>query len=540
LKFCIALLILVFAAPGLAQGPPAAQKPLDKDQIMSLVTAGMDNDDLAKRIQDRGIDFDVTDDYLQALRKAGAQDVVIKALRATAKPAPLSKEQVLKLVAAGVASQRAATLVKQRGIDFLPDEKYLETLRVAGGDEALVAAVRTAGEAVTAEISVVTSPNAEVYLDGELKGRANAQGELAMKAKLGAHTLKVSLARKKDFEQSVTLAGGQGAKIEARLEDLPGSIRVRTLAGADVLLDNSARGSADAGGELVLAEVSPGAHEVRVSARGKKDYRQTVTVLAGRESRMEARLEDADPAPGTVRENPKDGLKYVWIPPGTFQMGCSPGDSECQNIEKPSHRVTISKGLWLGQTEVTVGAYKRFARETGRGMPPEATGFKKRALNPGWSNDQMPIVNVKWNDAKAYCRWAGGRLPTEAEWECAARAGSTEARYGALGDVAWYADNSGRGFHEVSQKRPNAFNLYDMLGNVWELVSDWYAESYYQASPALDPSGPDSGQSPVLRGGSWYLCGPARIRVSCRATSNPGDWTVNFWGFRCGGDVFNP
>ena len=136
MKFCTAFLIVILAAPGPAQTQTTAQKPLDKDQIMSLVAAGMDNDDLAKRIQDRGIDFDLTDDYLQALRKAGAQDVVIKALRATAKPTPLNKDQVLKLVAAGVASQRAATLVKQRGIDFLPDEKYLETLRIAGAGPA--------------------------------------------------------------------------------------------------------------------------------------------------------------------------------------------------------------------------------------------------------------------------------------------------------------------------------------------------------------------------------------------------------------------
>jgi formylglycine-generating enzyme required for sulfatase activity len=538
-RFFVVLLVLVFATAGLAQAPSGAQKPLAKDQVIALVKAGMDNEELTKRVQERGIDFELTDDYLQALRQAGAQDVLIKALRAI-KPQPLSGEQVLQLVAGGVPSQRAAALVKQRAIDFMPDEKYLDTLRLAGAEEVLLAALRAAGEAATAEMVVVTSPNAEVYLDGELKGRANAQGELAVNSKLGAHTLKVSLAGKKDFQQSVTLASVQAAKIEARLVDAPGSIRLRTLAGASISLDGASRGSADAGGELMLAEVSPGAHEVRVSARGKKDYRQTVTVLAGQESRMEARLEDVDPAPGTVRENPKDGLKYVWIPPGTFQMGCSPGDSECQNIEKPSHRVTISKGLWLGQTEVTVGAYKRFARETGRGMLPELT-FKKRALNPGWSNDQMPIVNVTWDDAEAYCRWAGGRLPTEAEWEYAARAGSTEARYGALGDVAWYADNyadnSHRGTHEVSQKRPNAFNLYDMLGNVWEWVSDWY--DYYQASPARDPSGPGSGQFHVLRGGSWYFCGPARVRVSGRYAGDTGGGGGDV-GVRCGGEVFNP
>ncbi len=158
-----------------------------------------------------------------------------------------------------------------------------------------------------AELVVMTSPNAEVYLDGESQGHANAQGELTMKAKLGAHALKVSLAGKKDFEQSITLAAQQTTKIEARLENV------------------------------------------------------------------------APPA-GTVRENPKDGLKYVWIPPGTFMMGCSPGDNECQANEKPAHQVTITKGFWMGQTEVTVGAYKRFAGATGRQMPPEPN-FNGRPLN---------------------------------------------------------------------------------------------------------------------------------------------------------------
>jgi formylglycine-generating enzyme required for sulfatase activity len=528
-RLSVVFFVLIFATVALAQAPPGVEKPLGKNQIIDLVKAGMDSEELAKTVQERGIDFDLSDDYLEALRKAGAQDVLIKALRAF-KPRPLTKEQVLQLVVGGVASQRAAALVKQRGIDFMPDEEYLETMRVAGAEEVLLAALRTAGEAATAEIVVVTSPNAEVYLDGELKGRANAQGELAMKAKLGAHALKVSLARKKDFEQSVTLAGGQAAKIEARLADLPGRILIHSSVGAEVFLDSASRGRTDARGQLTIDDVAPGSHELRVSAHGRKDFRESVTVRAGQEASLEAQLAE------TVRENPKDGLKYVWIPPGTFQMGCSPGDSECQAPENPSHPVTISKGLWLGQTEVTVGAYKRFARETGRGMPPELA-FKKRALNPGWSNDQMPIANVTWDDAETYCRWAGGRLPTEAEWEYAARAGSTAARYGALDDVAWYANNSDRGTHEVSQKRPNAFNLYDMLGNVWEWVSDWY--DYYQASPARDPSGPGSGQFHVLRGGSWYFCGPARVRVSGRYAGDTGGGGGDV-GVRCGGEVFNP
>ncbi len=208
MKFRFLILIMFLAVITQPAGPQQGNGPLGKDQVMDLVKAGMETPELVKLIHEHGIDFDLSDDYLQALRNAGAQDPVIQALRA-AKPKPLTKEQVLQLVAGGVPSERAATLVKQHGIDFLADERYLATLRLAGADDTLIAAVREARAAATAQLVVETSPNAEVYLDGELQGRANAQGELTMIAKLGAHALKVSLNGKKDFEQSVTLAGRQ-------------------------------------------------------------------------------------------------------------------------------------------------------------------------------------------------------------------------------------------------------------------------------------------------------------------------------------------
>ena len=174
-----------------------------------------------------------------------------------------------------------------------------------------------------------------------------------------------------------------------------------------------------------------------------------------------------------VRENAKDGLNYVWIPSGTFTMGCSPGDDRCRGNEKPPHTVTLSKGFWIGQTEVTVGAYKRFTEATGHQMPsgPNFHGV--------WMNSNMPIVYVSWNDAHDYCTWAGGRLPTEAEWEYAARGGSAEPRYGNLDEIAWSTNNSGSHPHEVAQKRANGFGLYDTLGNVIEWVNDWYGQDYY-------------------------------------------------------------
>lgn len=241
-------------------------------------------------------------------------------------------------------------------------------------------------------------------------------------------------------------------------------------------------------------------------------------------------------------------------------MGCSPGDSECDGDEKPAHPVTISNGFWMGQTEVTVGAYKRFSREAGKAMPEEPK-FSSTALNPGWGNEQMPIVNVSWDDATAYCSWAGGRLPTEAEWEYAARAGSTAARYGPLDEIAWYADNSGRSridsarifkedqtkfvdrigangntMHEAGQKRPNAFKLFDMLGNVWEWASDWYGEKYYEGSPERDPPGATSSEFRVLRGGSWADLVPWSERVSNRSGGRRFNRSASY-GFRCWREV---
>ncbi len=156
--------------------------------------------------------------------------------------------------------------------------------------------------------------------------------------------------------------------------------------------------------------------------------------------------------------NPADGLNYAWIPPGTFMMGCSEQDSECKEDEKPTHQVVLAKGFWMGQTEVTIAAYKKLNPKF---VPHDPT-----------SAGNLPVCGVSWADAKAYCAATGGRLPTEAEWEYAARGGSPQAFYGAISEIAWYGANSFEGPHPVGKKQPNAFGLYDMLGNVSEWVLD--------------------------------------------------------------------
>jgi formylglycine-generating enzyme required for sulfatase activity len=230
---------------------------------------------------------------------------------------------------------------------------------------------------------------------------------------------------------------------------------------------------------------------------------------------------------GTVRTNPDDGEPYVWIPPGEFEMG----DDEGRDDEKPRHMVRITRGFWLGQTPVTVGAYRRFAEKKGISMP-AAPHF-----NPQWGDPDQPMVNVSWGDAAMYCEsWAKGRLPTEAEWEYAARASSTGARYGKPDEIGWYAGNSGGQAQRVRQKRANAWGLYDMLGNVWEWVADWYDDPYYRSlpSPAIDPTGPASGTARVLRGGSWGDL-ESVLRAAVRLRYVP-EYRNYYIGFRCARD----
>ncbi|MGC2656655.1 MAG: formylglycine-generating enzyme family protein, partial [Bryobacteraceae bacterium] len=221
---------------------------------------------------------------------------------------------------------------------------------------------------------------------------------------------------------------------------------------------------------------------------------------------------------GAIRPNPKDGQRYAYIPPGSFLMGCSTGDSECFDNEKPQHRVTLTKAFWIGQTAVTVAAWKRYRIATGTAALPTEDNVGRKNWNEA-GDENMPAVAMTWDEAKSYCEWASMRLPTEAEWEYAARAGTTTARYGDLDSIAWYGDNSGSQrihstalwkqdpktyaqklhengnfVHAVALKQPNAWKLYDMLGNVYAWTADWYDAGYYAKSESENPLGPPVGQ----------------------------------------------
>ena len=233
----------------------------------------------------------------------------------------------------------------------------------------------------------------------------------------------------------------------------------------------------------------------------------------------------------------RDGSSYVWIPPGEFWMGATPGDTEACPDEKPRHLVRITVGFWLAETPVTVTAYKRFVAERPEFSMPDAPGF-----NLAWSREDHPVVRVTWHEARAYCRWAGGGLPSEAQWEYAARGGHDGLKYPWGSEVTpdnanYYASRRG-GTSPVRSYPANAWGLYDVAGNILQWVADWYDANYYAAplgEPAEDPCGPQSGTERVLRGGS-FKAGTRSLRAANRKGDEPG-LRYSVIGFRCARDV---
>jgi formylglycine-generating enzyme required for sulfatase activity len=215
-------------------------------------------------------------------------------------------------------------------------------------------------------------------------------------------------------------------------------------------------------------------------------------------------------------------MEFVYVPAGTFWMGCSAGDNACDGDESPRNPVTITKSFEIGKFEVTQEQW-----ESVMGNNPSS-----------FNGPQRPVERVSWMDVQEFLRKLNAksdgyryRLPNEAEWEYAARAGWSGQYYSELGRIGWYSDNSGRQTHAVGEKQPNKWELYDALGNVAEWCEDWYGGGHYREDTDEAPTGPSLGESRVVRGGSW---GGSEwgLRLSGRAGHRPVD-RVDFIGFRC-------
>jgi eukaryotic-like serine/threonine-protein kinase len=268
--------------------------------------------------------------------------------------------------------------------------------------------------------------------------------------------------------------------------------------------------------------------------------------------------------PIVIETRPADGMVMVYIPEGEFTMGSNVGEAN----EQPPHTVYLD-AYWIDKTEVTNAMFAFFVVATGYQTDAEKQASSWIFDGAGWSEvsdadwqhprgpasdltglDNHPVVNVSWNDAAGYCEWAGSRLPSEAEWEKAAR-GRDERTYpwgnqDPAGNLLNFADanlsvdwaarsvNDGYEFTAPIGSYPagvSPYGVLDMAGNVWEWVNDWYSETYYRVSPTSNPVGPSTGNSHVLRGGSWNHDG-SNLHSSIRISNNPSAAIDNF-GFRC-------
>ena len=262
--------------------------------------------------------------------------------------------------------------------------------------------------------------------------------------------------------------------------------------------------------------------------------------------------------------------KLALVKSGDFLMGNTRNDGEGRNDEKPVHTVRLSYDYYIGKYEVTFDEYDAYCDATGESKPDDRrlewdTKEKKGKWGENMGRGNKPVIQVSWNDAISYCNWLsekeglakaynrygtlldkngrqttditqveGYRLPTEAEWEYAARGGhKSRSDYKYAGSnssssVAWYYSNSNSKTHEVGQKTPNELGLYDMSGSVYEWCHDGYVS--YTSTTKTNPIGPNSASYRVIRGGSWHF-DAAKCRVACRSYHNPGN-SLRSLGFR--------
>jgi serine/threonine-protein kinase len=304
-----------------------------------------------------------------------------------------------------------------------------------------------------------------------------------------------------------------------------------------------------------------------------------IPVVAPEPTEAAARTDTPEPPTAdAARTRSKDGMEMVYVPAGEFTMGSTDADidailAECSDCERdwftreqPQHTVTLD-AFWIDETEVTNAQYARFLNALGghkgkcQGQDCIRTKSENNDSHIRYQGGQYvaesgyedhPMIEVSWYGAQAYCEWAGARLPTEAEWEKAAR--GTEGRIYPWGNTFdsskvnlcdrncefdWRDSNADDGYARTApvgnySAGASPYGALDMAGNVWEWVADWYAEDYYANSPKSNPKGPNSGPSKVLRGGSWVNVW-YYVRAAGRGTVSYPDLTYSDIGFRCAG-----
>ncbi len=354
-------------------------------------------------------------------------------------------------------------------------------------------------------LNIESNPDfAKIFVDGKPMGETpNFISQLL----IGQHQIKLTKDGYADYTETVTIAKGERKQVQATLSNGK-EVRFSCNVPSAILEIDGQRMSAASGSYLLTY----GSHRLKATAADYLDYTATLTVTESTRSH--------DIAMQPIRKGEQtftvNGVSFTMRPVegGTFQMGAtSEQGSDAFDWEKPVHSVSLND-YYIGETEVTQALWKAVM-----------------GSNPSnWQGDNLPVENVSWDDCQEFIRKLNQktgknfRLPTEAEWEYAARGGRKSKGYkyagsNSIGNIAWYNDNSGRKTHPVKGKAANELGLYDMSGNVWEWCQDWYGD--YNSGSQSNPTGPSTGSYRVLRGGGWGVIA-GYCRVSFRSYGNPG------------------
>ena len=413
--------------------------------------------------------------------------------------------------------------------DLIDGREYTVKVRKEGYSPSEEEKVAIVGERTTdLAFALLSLPTLEVIanvegftllVDGTDKGKASGQAKKITVDEPKTVSIKIQKEGYQDWSKSgIGLKAGATERVTAEmirrnLLHITAKVTGGSPSDADgveIVVDGKSRGRLS-GGEMKVWDLPAGAHDVTIKT-GKQNIEKNAYVSDGKTAMIELEFARDDLRPGGM----------VYIPAGSFMMGCSPGDSECDDDEKPAKKVTLTKGFYMDATEVTQGEYERVMRKN-------PSSFKDCGAD-------CPVESVSWYDAKAYCEKVGKRLPTEAEWEYAARGGSnTKYYWGNSFNRAYVGSWKGSpSTFTVGHMKANAFGLFDMAGNVREWVQDCYSESWYNNMPTTNPLNVSKKcENRVLRDGDHEV-GDA-VRVSDRTESNP-NYGLYVYGFRCAKD----
>ena len=412
----------------------------------------------------------------------------------------------------------------------LPNGRYNYTVSAAGYHSES-SNFTVAGSKVEKQITLradnttvtLTAPdNAEIWINGTKRGIGSWSGVLTS----GTYIFEARKEGHKSSRLTKTISSTPASQSYTLPAPTPitGALTITSVPlMAEVSLDGTPAGRTP----LDLKNIITGGHLVTISKAGYNTYSESVVISEGKTTTLNATLSKLSTTTATTATTTAQAatpnIEMVFVKGGTFTMGATAEQgSDASSNEKPTHSVKLSD-FYIGKYEVTQAQWKAVM-----------------GTNPSnWKGDNLPVENVSWNDIQEFIKKLNAqtgkkyRLPTEAEWEYAARGGNLSKGYkysgsNSISNIAWYDANSNKMTHIVGQKSPNELGIYDMSGNVWEWCQDWLGN--YNSSFQTNPTGPSSGSYRVLRGGSWsYIA--RTCRVSIRGYSKPAD-RYNRHGFR--------